>query len=115
MTDKNNKQPVEKNWNKGEYLQERLDRRSRSFYIDTGNKFLQISLILAIGTLLMSLYSTYKVKTMPNHTSYYLNGVDGKIYVNNISNEKAVKVRDAILSYRAEKQRLAQEEANKKQ
>ena len=110
MTNKNDtqeKHQLEKNWDKNEYLKERLNRRPRSFYIDKGNSFLNISYVLAILSLLMAFYTTYKVVTLPKHTSYHLNGVDGKIYQNNITPDKAVRIRDAILEYRAEKERQA--------
>lgn len=104
MAKKNNKDIVQrdKSWDKKEYLFQRLLTRPRGFYIDTGNLFLQISFILASLTLLMSLYTAFKIHNLPNHASYYINSVDGKIYENKLTQEKFEKMKIAMAAIRAE-------------
>jgi hypothetical protein len=108
--EKNNKEKKvkkEKNWDKKAYLNERLLKRPRSFYIDTGDLFLKISLVLASCSLIMALYTTMKVYNLPNHASYYINSVNGKIYENRITPEKLEKMRTAMAAYRAKQNEQA--------
>lgn len=105
---KEKKVKKEKNWDKKEYLNERLLRRPRSFYIDTGDLFLKISLVLAVGSLIMAMYTTMKVYNLPNHASYYINSVNGKIYENRITPEKLEKMKAAMAAYREKQKQQAQ-------
>lgn len=100
---KNSKPKLEKNWDKEAHLLSVLDGRSRSFYIDTGTFFFKISMVLAVTSMLMALYCTYKVHRLPQTTSYYLNSLDGKIYENNLSPEKVQKLIVAITKYKENK------------
>lgn len=91
----------DKNWDKKEYLKLKLSQRPRSFYILTADSFLKVSTALAICSLFMSLFIMYKVHSFPNHASYYINSVNGKIYNNNITPEKYEKMVKAMQAYRA--------------
>ncbi len=109
MIKKNNKEAKEekienRNWNKRQYLLEQLSKRPRNFYIDTGNLFFKLSLIITCISLLMTLYTTYKVYNMPNYSSYYINSVDGKIYENQVNPEKFEKMKLAMAKIREKQQ-----------
>lgn len=103
--DKTSKPKLEKNWDKEAYLLSRLDARGRSFYIDTGTFFFKLSMVLAVTSMVLALYCTYKVYRLPHNTSYYLNSIDGKIYDNNLSPAKIEKLRTAITKYKENKAR----------
>jgi hypothetical protein len=111
--DKTSKPKLEKNWDKEAYLLSKLDRRERSFYIDTGTFFFKISMVLAVTSVVLALYCTYKVYKLPQTTSYYLNSIDGKIYDNNLSPQKIEKLRTAIAKYKENKAREAAAAAKK--
>lgn len=104
---------LEKNWDKEAYLLGRLDARPRSFFIDVGTFFFKLSMVLAVTSMVLALYCTYKVHKLPNNTSYYLNSIDGKIYENNLSPEKIDKLRTAILKYKENKAKAEAAAANK--
>lgn len=101
--EKKSKTPIEKNWDKEAYLLKRLELRQRSFYIDTGTFFFKLSMALAVTSMVLALYCTYKVYRLPFNTSYYLNSIDGKIYNNNLTVEKVEKLRVAITKYKENK------------
>lgn len=111
--EKNSKPKLEKNWDKEAYLLSRLDSRERSFYISTGTFFFKLSMVLAVTSMVLALYCTYKVHRLPHNTSYYLNSIDGKIYDNNLSPEKIEKLRTAIIKYQENQAKKAAAESAK--
>lgn len=112
--EKKSKAPIEKNWDKEAYLLNRLNLRERSFYIETGTFFLKLSMVLAVTSVVLALYCTYKVYRLPHNTSYYLNSIDGKIYNNNLTPEKVEKLRTAITKYKENKAKAQAAAAAKK-
>ena len=100
---KNSNPKLDKNWDKEAFLLSRLESRERSFYIDTGTFFFKISMVLAVTSMVLALYCTYKVHKLQQNTSYYLSSIDGKIYDNNLTPAKIEKLRTAITKYKENK------------
>lgn len=86
----------EKAWNKKEYIQNKFSNRPISFYIDKSKLFLDISFYLVIASFIFALINTYIVITLPNSTSYYISSLDGKLYVNNLNQNKKEQLVKAI-------------------
>lgn len=104
--------PQEKTWNKKEYIENKFSNRSINFYIDKSKLFLDISFYLVIAAFIFALINTYVVMTLPNTTSYYISSLDGKLYVNNLNQNKKEQLVKAITEIR--QKQAQQNNQNKK-
>lgn len=93
----------EKTWNKDVYLRQQLNTRSRDFYIKRSYKYLNFSITILVFSLLLVSINGIIIHKNTKEKSYYLTGIDGKVYEVKVNDEKIEKINRALNTYYSQK------------
>jgi len=110
MAKNNNQKQVDelKTWDKLEYLQKKLDSRSKEFFINTSTIYTKISFAMIFICFVCLGMQFYKLNQITHEKGYYISGIDGRIYNIQINEEKYGKIVNALNQYQKNR-----EEANR--
>lgn len=86
----------------------KLANRDADFYIKASSKNINRSLIIMMVALTFSLMKIYTVSKYPGKSTYYIAGVDGRIYDLKWTPEKKQQTFNAIVEIREEQARNRQ-------
>ena len=103
MANKENQIIFDKTWNKEEYLKDKLNNRSRNFFISFSTLYLNISATLLIMSLILVLINGFVIYSNTKEKSYYVTGIDGKVYQVKINDDKFEKMGKALNTYYSQK------------
>ena len=103
MSNKENQVIFEKTWNKEQYLRERLNNRSRNFFISFSTLYLNIAAVLLIISFVLVLANGFVIYSNTKEKSYYVTGIDGKVYQVKINDDKYERMGQALDAYYSQK------------
>jgi hypothetical protein len=101
-----------KTWDKEAYLLKLLNNRSRDFFIAKSKHYLNIATSILLLSLILVIVNGYVIFQNTKEKSYYITGIDGKVYQIKVDEAKYQKINRAINEYYAKKNAMQNNKGN---